>query len=153
VRKVERDWSTGEVDERRGGVGGVEPVGAADDQLYLVVECLCAGVAEFQAPSGEDTLAVFVVVPTRNRKTVKRAGQSRAPHQGRAQRAAKRRPLRSGKADYPTPDLLVVRSSTTNILTHHVTTIPNERVGQHPAPSPILLDPAEDRNAVGALEL
>jgi len=59
VWECECDWPAGEVNEGEGGVGGVEPVGAADDQLYLVVECLCAGVAEFQAPGGEDALAVF----------------------------------------------------------------------------------------------
>jgi len=59
VWEGECDWSAGEVDERERGVGGVESVGAADDELDLVVECFRSGVAEVQAPGGEDALTVF----------------------------------------------------------------------------------------------
>ena len=51
VWERECDWSAGEVDERERerGAGGVESVGAADDQLDLVVQRFGAGVAEIQA--------------------------------------------------------------------------------------------------------
>ena len=59
VWEREFDWPAGEVDERERGASGVESVGAAHDQLDLVVQCLRSGVAELQASGGEDPVAVF----------------------------------------------------------------------------------------------
>ena len=59
VWECECDWAAGEEDERECCAGGVESVGAADDQLRLVVERLRAGVAQPQAAGGEDALAVL----------------------------------------------------------------------------------------------
>ena len=59
VRECQRAWAAGEEDERQGGAGGVKSVGAADDEFRLVVERLRAGVAQLQAPGGEDPVAVF----------------------------------------------------------------------------------------------
>jgi len=53
------DWSAGEVNERERGVGGVKPVGAADDQLHLVVHGFGSGVADLHATGGEDPVSVF----------------------------------------------------------------------------------------------
>jgi hypothetical protein len=67
------------VDERERGVGGVKPVGAADDQLDLVVHRFGAGVAELQASGGEDALAVLAdraaQADERPQSTAREAGQ------------------------------------------------------------------------------
>jgi len=59
VWECECDRSAGEVNECERGLGGVEPEGAADDQLHFVVLRLCPGVAQLQPPGGKDALAVF----------------------------------------------------------------------------------------------
>jgi len=59
VWKREFDWSAGEVDERERGACGVESVGAADDQLDLVVQRFRAGVGELEPSGGEDPVAVL----------------------------------------------------------------------------------------------
>ncbi len=59
VWEGEFDRSAGEVNERERGVGGVNPVGAADDQLHAVVQRLGSSVAQLQPSGGEDPVAVF----------------------------------------------------------------------------------------------
>ena len=59
VWECECDRAAGEEDERKRGACGVKSVGAADDQLHLVVQRLGAGVAQPQAPGIEDALAVL----------------------------------------------------------------------------------------------
>src|SRR5450755_3669976 len=59
VWECECDRAAGEEDERECGAGGVESVGAADDQLHLVVQRLRPGVAQPEAAGREDALAVF----------------------------------------------------------------------------------------------
>ena len=59
VWEGEFDRSAGEVNERERGVGGVKPVGAADDQLHAVVQRLGSSVAQLQPSGGEDPVAVF----------------------------------------------------------------------------------------------
>jgi hypothetical protein len=46
VWQLECDRATGEHDEREGGVGAVESVGAVDDQLDLVVQAFVAAVGQ-----------------------------------------------------------------------------------------------------------
>ncbi len=46
VGQGEVDRSAGEDDECEGGVGGVEPVGAPDDEAHLGVEALDATVGD-----------------------------------------------------------------------------------------------------------
>lgn len=55
----ECDGSAGEVDECERGLGGVESVGAADDQFHAAVERLGSGVADFQASGCKDPVAVL----------------------------------------------------------------------------------------------
>ncbi len=59
VWECELDRAAGEVDERECGVGGVESVGAADDQFHAVVHRFSAGVAQPQPAGGEDACTVF----------------------------------------------------------------------------------------------
>ena len=56
---LEGDRSAGEEYEREGGLGGVESVGAADDQPDFVVERFGAALVDFEADRGEDPVAMF----------------------------------------------------------------------------------------------
>jgi hypothetical protein len=47
------------VNERERGAGAVKSVGAADDQLHLVVQRLRAGVAQVQPAGREDPRTVL----------------------------------------------------------------------------------------------
>jgi len=55
----ECDRSAGEEDECECGLGGVEPVRAADDELDLVVQRLRPSVAQVQPAGGEDAFSVL----------------------------------------------------------------------------------------------
>ena len=59
VRELEPDRAASEHHECEGGLGGVEAVGAADDQPDLVVERFGAALVDAQAHGGEDAVAVL----------------------------------------------------------------------------------------------
>src|ERR1019366_1700343 len=53
------DGPEGEHDEAEGGVGGVEAVGAVDDEPHPPVESFVAGVVDAEPDGGEDPVAPF----------------------------------------------------------------------------------------------
>ena len=63
VWEFEFDWSAGEHHEREGGFGGVEAVGAADDQPDVVVEAFGAAVGQPALDGGVDSVAEFADRP------------------------------------------------------------------------------------------
>jgi hypothetical protein len=59
VRQAGRDRAAGEHHEGEGRLGGVEAVGAADDEPDLVVEGFGAALVDAEADGGEDAVAVL----------------------------------------------------------------------------------------------
>jgi hypothetical protein len=59
VWEVEVDGSAGEHDGGEGGFGGVESVGASDDEPDFVVEAFVAAVGQSAVDSGVDSVAVL----------------------------------------------------------------------------------------------
>ena len=59
VWEFEFDRSAGEHDEREGGFGGVESVGAVEHGADLVVQSLVAAVAHATVNGGSDAVLVF----------------------------------------------------------------------------------------------
>jgi hypothetical protein len=57
VGQEQLDGSAGEHHQGERSLGGVEPVGASDDQSYVVVESFGAAVVHPEADGGEDAVA------------------------------------------------------------------------------------------------